>query len=155
MKKLITILILPLTIISLGTIPKWWWVYPEDAPDIMVWGFPMPYAGDGFHTSMSFQIFSLELLGDLIIHFIFWYSMILLLKKAIGHFELKKIIWIPLTSIATLTLLTWLFIAIMPDTQFGLKRTWDMEVRQTGFRILWQASPRPDYTVDPSRIKEE
>ena len=64
-------LILPLSIISLTIFTKWWYILPVDAPDSMMYGFPIPYSCNGWHTSLSYQIFIFEFIVDLLIHFAF------------------------------------------------------------------------------------
>ncbi len=67
------IILIPVTIISFAVFTKWWFTVPVDAPDTMYWGFPFAFVGEGWHTSMSLQIFVMELIADLIFYFLFWY----------------------------------------------------------------------------------
>ena len=46
----------------------WWFALPIDGPDKFYWGFPFAFLGEGFHTSMSYQFFILELIADFIIY---------------------------------------------------------------------------------------
>ncbi|MEM6768710.1 MAG: hypothetical protein AAF655_27470, partial [Bacteroidota bacterium] len=61
MKQLIWRLVIPLTIISFFLVTKWWFVAVEDAPDSWMYGFPFPYLCEGWHTSLSLQVFLKEL----------------------------------------------------------------------------------------------
>lgn len=76
-------LVLPLTLISFVLWTKWWMVYtlPVDGPDIIMVGFPLTYAGDGWHTSMSLQIFFLEFSFDLLVYFLFWFAVIWVIDR--------------------------------------------------------------------------
>jgi len=72
-KQLTWKLILPLTVISFATCNKWWYVFPVDAPDTMLTGFPFRYVGPDWHTSMSLQIFIMEFAIDILVYFTFWF----------------------------------------------------------------------------------
>jgi hypothetical protein len=91
-KDLVKKLVLPLTFISFALWTKWWMVYalPIDAPDIIMVGFPLTYAGDGWHTSLSLQIFFLELLIDLLTYFLFWLVVILLVDRFVVKIRVNK-----------------------------------------------------------------
>ena len=89
-KQLTWRLILPLTIISFGTFTKWWYVLPGDAPDTMMVGFPLAFAGDGWFTSMSLQIFLIEFIVDFIIYFLFWFLIVLLIRRILTQINISK-----------------------------------------------------------------
>jgi hypothetical protein len=78
-------MVLPLTVISFGTITKWWYALPVDAPDTMFTGFPFAYACPGWHTSMSLQIFVTEFIIDFLTYFLLWFVLIF----CIDHFVTK------------------------------------------------------------------
>ena len=90
-KQLTWRLTLPLTIISFGLFTKWWYVLPVDAPDTMMAGFPFAFVGDGWFTSMSVQIFLIELCADFIIYFLFWLVIVFFAKRILTHFTISKI----------------------------------------------------------------
>ena|SRR6478609_5197609 len=143
MKTLIWKLILPITLITFTLFTKWWYVLPEDAPDSMMLGFPIPYACTGWHTSMSLQIFLLEFLFDLFVYFIFWYLLVWLIRKYITPIKTNPIVTISLISVASLCTLLLLFIAYWPDNIIKLKRSFKFEVHQTGYKFIWEGSKRP------------
>lgn len=137
--------IIPLSIISFGVITKWWYALPADAPDTLYIGFPFPYAGDGWHTSMSLQIFVLELLVDFFLYFIFWFTVIFLVSKYLTQIIIYKAVAIGLWSIAGLFMLWALFVLSFPEHVFHVRRSYDMEIMETGYRFIWQDIERPDY----------
>jgi len=71
MKKTLFTILLPIIITSMLIFTKWWYVLPVDGPDVLFWGFPFAFIGEGFHTSMSFQIFLLNWLADVLCYTIF------------------------------------------------------------------------------------
>ena len=155
MKKLIFKLVLPLTLISVGLFTKWWYVSPDNAPDIILWGFPLPFAGDGFQTSMSLQIFVMELIIDLLVFFCFWFLVVFSINRFIIKIRVKKIITILVLSLAGFFLTNAIFDAWWPDNMIKIKRDWNMETMETGYKFIWQKQPRPDYTLNPPRIRKE
>lgn len=111
MKQLSWKLVLPLTILSLTIFTKWWYVLPVDAPDSMMYGFPIPYACDGWHTSLSYQFFIFEFIADFLIHFLFWFFVTVLINRFIIKIKLHKIVTISLLCIAGLFASGLIFIA--------------------------------------------
>jgi hypothetical protein len=144
MKKLIWTLILPLTVISFTVVTKWWYVLPVDAPDSMMIGFPFPYVCDGWHTSMSLQIFFLELLIDLLIYFCFWFIIVFCVDKFIVKIKLYKVVSILLLTIGGLFTFCLTYIACMPDNLFYVKRNFDIDILATGHKFMWDGNPRPE-----------
>jgi len=74
MAKLISSLVLPLTIIFFGAITKWRYVAVEDGPNEFLHGFPLPFMCRGWHTSLSLQIF----VSELVFNFFFISTLVLL-----------------------------------------------------------------------------
>lgn len=145
MKQLTWKLILPLTVISFGTITKWWYALPVDAPDTLYSGFPFPFVGDGWHTSMSLQIFVLELFADFLIYFLFWFTVIFCVNKFWTKIKTNKIVTIGLWTISGLIIIGASCIASFPEHIFYIKRPYDMEIMETGFKFVWEHTDRPDY----------
>ncbi|NHM07504.1 hypothetical protein G4D82_09755 [Flavobacterium sp. CYK-4] len=144
MKKLIWKLILPFTIISFVVFRKWWYVFPVDAPDSMMAGFPLPYVCDGWFTSMSNQFFVMELIIDLVVYFLFWSLLIFIINRFFLKIQVPKILMIFLMSISMLIVCCFIFIASMRENIFILKRDFDVEVKETGYNFIWQNTQRPD-----------
>jgi hypothetical protein len=145
MKQLTFKLILPLTVISFATITKWWYALPVDAPDTLYSGFPFPFVGDGWHTSMSLQIFVLELFANFFIYFLFWFLVVFCVNKYLTRIRTYKIVTIALWTISGLIILGASYIASFPEHIFHFKRPYDMEIMDTGYKFIWQHTERPDY----------
>lgn len=145
MKQLTFKLILPLTVISFATITKWWYVLPIDAPDTLYSGFPLPFVGDGWHTSMSLQIFILELVTDFLIYFLFWFLVLFCVNKYLSTIKTYKIVTVGLLTISGIIILGASYIASVPEHRFYFKRPYQMEIMQTGYKFIWQHTERPDY----------
>lgn len=118
---------------------------PFDAPDTLYSGFPFPFVGDGWHTSMSLQIFVLELFADFLIYFLFWFTVIFCVNKYLTKIRTHKIVTIGLWSISGLIILGASYIASFPEHVFHFKRPYEMEVMETGYKFFWQHTERPDY----------
>ncbi len=76
MKALTFKIVVPLTVISFTLFTKWWSALPIDAPETTFIGFPFAYTGRGWHTSLSHQVFVVELIADITIYFSFWLLLI-------------------------------------------------------------------------------
>lgn len=142
-KGLTFTLILPLTIISFGTITKWWYALPVDAPDTLYSGFPFPFVGDGWNTSMSLQIFILEFLVDLSVYFLFWFMLVFCIHRFVTSIRPHKIFTTGLWTIAGLIIFWATFIASFPENRFYLRRSYDMEIIETGYKFVWKQTDRP------------
>jgi hypothetical protein len=152
MKQLTWRIILPLTITTFGTITKWWYVLPEDAPDTMMAGFPLAFISEGWHTSMSLQIFFLEFLFDFIVYFLFWFLLIISIDKYLTRIKIAKLLTGILWTFSTLIIAIAFWIAGFPEHIFSIKRDWDMKVLVTGYKLTWKHQDRPDYSkYDPNK----
>lgn len=145
-KKLIWRLILPLTIILFGTVTKWWYVLPVDAPDTMMVGFPFAFAADGWHTSMSLQIFVLEFLVDFIIYFLFCFVFVFFFHRYMKKINISKWLTGLLWTFSVIIFAIAVFIASFPEQTFEIRRDWDRQVMVTGFKFTWTHQDRPDFT---------
>jgi hypothetical protein len=155
MKQLTFKLILPLTIISFATITQWWYALPVDAPDTFYSGFPFPYVGEGWHTSMSLQIFVLELCVDFFIYFLIWFVLLFLINKYLTKIKTYKIATIGLWTISGIMIFGASYIASFSENVFRFKRTYDMEIIESGFKFVWQDTERPDYYKYGPKKKNE
>jgi hypothetical protein len=145
MKRLTFELTLPLTIISFATITKWWYTLPDDAPDTLFSGFPFPFIGDGWHTSMSYQIFVFEMIVDFIIYFLFWFMLVFFVSRYLTKIRIHKIVSFGLWTISGVIILGASYIANFPEHIFYFKRTYDMEIMETGYKFFWQPTERLEY----------
>tara|TARA_R110002073_G_scaffold313380_2_gene485283 strand:+ start:50592 stop:51005 length:414 start_codon:yes stop_codon:yes gene_type:complete len=135
MKKLIWKLVIPLTVISFGLLfTKSWYVFVVDGPNVYMNGFPLIWESPGFHTSMSSQIFVVELLFDFLIYFLFWYTMVFLFNRFLFKIKIHTIVH-ALLILATLFTLV-LYAAIPGEVEFKLSRDFDIEVKSTTIDIL-------------------
>ncbi|MCU0436662.1 MAG: hypothetical protein MUC49_02025 [Raineya sp.] len=144
MKILIFRFIIPLTIISFIFFTKWWFVLPNDAPHTMLSGFPFPFVGDGWHTSLSLQFFIIEFILDFLIYFLFWYLLIFLINRFIIQIRIPKNLFIVLWSISLIFIFLSFYIVINSEPAFDIKRDWDMQILETGYKPLWKHQEKPD-----------
>lgn len=125
-------------------ITKWWFALPVDGPDKLYWGFPFPFMGEGFHTSMSYQFFVIEFIVDFAIYVLVWTLLLFILSKSLEnmymHKVLSKIIW----SLAIVLIVGFSFYMRISNPMFHIKRSYDWNVLQTGYIFIWQTTPRPD-----------
>ncbi len=145
MKNLILKLVIPLTIISFVIFTKWWYALPTDAPDTMFYGFPFAYTCQGWHTSMSLQIFILEFLADFIIYFLFWIVLIFLIHKFLIKLKPNKFLTIFLWIICGFIIVFESLILSNKDNVFALKKPFEIKVFETGYKFIWEREKRPDY----------
>jgi hypothetical protein len=141
MKKLVWRLVIPLTVISFTLFTKWWHTLPVDAPDTVFTGFPFPYVCNGWHTSMSLQVFVLEFISDLLIYFVFWFTIIFFVNRYIKPIKVPNILAIVLLSITLAIAGYSIWIASFKDNIFYTRRNFDMEIIKTGYKFIWQDQP--------------
>ena len=146
-------IILPLTIISFATFTKWWYVLPDDAPDTMMAGFPLAFVSDGWHTSMSLQIFLFEFIVDFLIYFLFWFLLIFIIDRYLTQIKVSKILRMLLWTLSALIFTVAIIIASMPDQIIKVKRDWDMQIMTTGYKLTWKNQERPDFNKYAPRKK--
>jgi hypothetical protein len=137
-------LVLPLTIISFAIFTKWWYVEIDDYREILR-GFPIPFVCPGWHTSMSLQIFVLELIVDVLVYFLFWFFIIMTATKTVKSFYVPKSVTITLLVTSGLVTIILTLLAINPDNIYSTTRPFDIEIMETGYRFMWQDNTRPDY----------
>ena len=138
MRPLTWKLILPLTVISLATVTKWWYVIPVDAPHTKMAGFPLAFVSNGWHTSMSLQIFVTEFIVDFLTYFLFWFLLIVIIDRYVIRVKVSRIVTVTLVTLTGLILIMTVMVLTMPDHLIKVKRDWDMEVMATGYKLTWQ-----------------
>lgn len=153
LKQLTKQLILPLTIISFGTITKWWAVLPVDAPETMMAGFPFAFVSDGWHTSLSLQIFVFELLIDFLLYFLFWFTVISLINRYLINISTSRIFTGILWTVSGMMFALAIWVASITEPIFHPKRTWDMKILKTGFKFTWTHLSIPDVLELEPNIK--
>ena len=144
MKHLILKLVLPLTLFSFVFVTKWAYVLPEDAPDDMLFGFPLPYRCSGWHTSLSEQYFLMEMTFDLLVYFIIWLALIYLVNRLIAVRPNRAIV-AALWLVTVLSLVFPVLRALNPDNVFKTKRDFKYQEFDTGVHFMWDSETNPDY----------
>ena len=116
---------------------------PVDSVDTVYEGFPLPFVGPGWHTSLSLQIFVLELIFDFLIYFLFWFILIFCINRFLIKIKVNKFVVIGLWTFSIFIL--FFNACIYSNNVFYLKRPYDMEIIETGYKFIWQNIERPDY----------
>jgi hypothetical protein len=156
MKKQVWKLALPLSIILMFSFTKWWYTLPEDAPDTAFTGFPLAFVCNGWHTSMSLQIFVMEFLIDWLIYFAATYLLIWLIMQYLHLNKIPKRLAIPSILVAMLIAVFSIWVASFTENLFYVKRNFKMEVIATGYMFIWQHNPANDYyKFHPESKKEQ
>lgn len=145
MKLLTFKIVIPVTIISFATFTKWWYALPVDAPDTMFTGFPFPFVCNGWHTSLSLQIFMTELIIDLLAYFLFWLILIFVVNRFLTKIKPNKLLSICLWALSGFIIGFAILLAANRDNLFYVKRPFNIEVMKTGYQFGWQQIQRPDY----------
>ncbi len=145
MKPLVFRFVIPLTIISFVSFTKWWYALPVDAPDTMFTGFPFIFMCPGWHTSMSLQIFVIEFLLDLLTYFLFWFVLLFCVDRYVNTIRTHKIATICLWILSSFFIAFGILVASNKDNIFFLKRPYEVEVLETGYRFVWENVVRPDF----------
>lgn len=127
-------------------ITKWWFASPIDGPDKLYWGFPFPFLGEGFHTSMSLQFFVLEFLADFLVYSIVIFLLVLSFTKWFPTLLVSKIFTNTIWVLSLILLTGFSFIVLTSDPNVKLKRNYDLRVMETGHVFIFQATTRPDIT---------
>lgn len=138
MKRLLFDIIFPLTLILFGTVTKWWRVALVDAPDDILIGFPLPYVCSGWHTSLSLQIFILELCIDLATYVASTATIVFIIHRFVTAINVPKPFVIVLYATATLFLFFFAVIGANPDNIFYWRNPFDFKVLETGIRFNLQ-----------------
>jgi hypothetical protein len=130
-------LVIPLTIISFGTITKWWYVKIDDYSETLR-GFPFPFVCSGWHTSLSLQLFVLELIADVLVYFAFWFSLTLIATKTIRSFKISNTTAAVVLTVSGLFIIALVLLAINPDNIYSTIRPFDIKIEETGYGFLWK-----------------
>jgi hypothetical protein len=120
---------------------KWWYAVPVDGPDKYYWGFPLAFAGEGFHTSGSLQLFLLEFVVDVVFHVVCLLSVFhLCLRLNIQPFKNK---WVPRIAWvgAVLCIICAMTLLCVSNPVIHAKRPYLWEVRASGYKFIWQQTP--------------
>ncbi len=155
MRKLTLKLIFPLSVISFAVITKWWYALPVDGPGSMFAGFPFPFVCEGWHTSMALQFFGTEFLLDIFIYFTFWFIVIFCVDRFWKKVNPNKLTTILLWLVTGLIIATSALIASNKNNLFYVRRPFNIEVMETGYKFIWQRIERPgSYKYHPEKKKQ-
>ncbi|WP_269234757.1 hypothetical protein [Flavobacterium flavigenum] len=144
-KKRLLSLALPLTFICFILFTKWWIVDVIDGADGVMYGFPLIYKSPVFYTSITEQFFVVELIFDLIIYFIAVLGTLYFVNRYIIEIKFQKpFLWV-IQSIAILLFCLELFVVIALEDDFLIKRDFDIELKQTGFKFYFSNEERNEY----------
>lgn len=141
MKQVIKLTI-PLSVLLFSTITKWWYTFPDDAPDTIFEGFPMIYKGPGWHTSLCLQIFIIPLFIDLITYTVITWLIVYLVNRFVIAVKIHKIVSMVLYVTATIWGAVYMLIAANPDNAWYINRPWRVQVLDTGYQFAWQQPDR-------------
>ena len=135
MRKLIFRLTLPLTLISFGIITKWSYGIVIDGTDEFLYGFPLIYKCDGFHTSLSTQYFLTEMIVNLLTYFALWLILTLILNRIWTiniPKRISKIFWIGYSVL----FLGFIYLSNDLDDQYSTKRDFEIKIFDSGISIF-------------------
>lgn len=144
MKQIPIKLTVPLTIICMFLVTKWWYAIPVDGPDKLFWGFPLAFMGEGFHTSMSLQFFILEFLADFMVYFTVVFLLVVAFMKWFPTIQISKIFTKTIWVLTSILFLGFSYILTTSNPIIKIKRDYDWKVLQTGSVLIWQKTPRPN-----------
>lgn len=144
LKTLTLKLVIPLAIVSFVLFTKWWYTLPVDAPGTMYRGFPFPYIGSAWHTSLAFQFFVIEFIADVLVYFLIVLSLVLFVNRYLITVKVHKGLTILLWSLSAIVLGFSLLICSSGNNIFYIKRPYHMEIKHTGYQFLWNEVQRPE-----------
>ena len=124
-----------MTLISFGIITKWSYGIVIDGTDEFLYGFPLIYKCDGFHTSLSTQYFLTEMLINLLTYFAFWLIITLILNqiwKINITKRIAKIFWIGFGIL----FLGFAYLSNDLDDRYLINREFDVEIFDSGITIF-------------------
>lgn len=143
LKQLAIQFTVPLSIITLVVVTKWWYVLPVDARHTFYWGFPLACVGEGWHTSGALQFFVLEGLADILIHFLLWFVLTSIFFRMARLQRVPKFVSGTLWSTAILIMCIGGIIIAHAHPTIYLKRDYDWKIIHTGYTFVWQRTPLP------------
>lgn len=143
MRKFVTRLVLPVTILAFSLFTMRWHIFVEDMGNEVMYGFPFIYKCRGWHTSVSTQYFVLEFIADFITYFMICFAIIYIIRRWI-KFRIARTVSLLLWVTATLAITVNEFWLMMPETVYHIKRKFEVKVDDTGFHFNWQSTERPE-----------
>lgn len=111
--------------------------------------------GDALHTSLACQFFVLEMFFDWLFYFGTWFIVIFGINRFLRKITIHKASVVVLFGTTALSMIFPILVICNPDNVFHLKRDFDMEVMETGYRFIWQYTARPDYYKYHPEMKKQ
>ena len=143
MKTLTLKLVLPLTIILFFGINKWWYVDVIDGNDEIMYGFPLIYTCNAFHTSLASQYFILEYIADLLFYFLIIWLLAFVLHKYFNLKSIPKLFFCNLLAISILIAFTQIVMFVVLDNTFDWIRDFDINYKSSGVNFFFDYKERP------------
>ena len=143
MKTLTLKLVLPLTIILFFVINKWWYVDVIDGTDEIMYGFPLIYTCDAFHTSLASQYFVLEYILDLLVYFLIIWTIVYALYKWFNLKSISKSVFYGLLFICIPIAFTQIVMFVVLDNTFDWIRDFDIIYKTSGVDLFFKFKERP------------
>lgn len=140
-------MVLPLTIISFGIFTKWWYVEIDGEFHEFLTGFPLPYYCPGWHTSLSYQIFILAFIIDLLAYFIFWFFVVYFINRFIKNLEVSGLILIILFSVSILFTALGVLKAINSDNIYTFEKEFESVTLKSVYKFSWEKKPDLRYDL--------
>ncbi|PXY41043.1 hypothetical protein DMB65_08775 [Flavobacterium cheongpyeongense] len=144
-KNRLLTLALSLTIIIFILFTKWWIADVVDGTDGIMYGFPLIYKSPAFYTSMANQYFLMALVIDFFVYFMAVFAFLFLINKFFFEIRLNKKQLLTIYAIATVLFGIEILFATVFESRFLIKRDFDIEVKQTGFKFYLSEEERKIY----------
>ncbi len=141
-KRLIINFVLPISILLFGTITKWQYVAVIDGPNEFIYGFPFSFICSGWHTSMSLQIFVLELFMDFSLYFIICLALTIFFDRYLKQMAIPKIVKYFFYCSTLCALIIFAIVLSNSENIIKLKKDFDYEVIKCGYKFIWQKDQR-------------
>lgn len=106
-------------------------------------GYPIAFVSDGWHTSMSLQIFVSELVVDFCIYFSIWFVLIFFVKRLVIKMDISTLLTGMLWACSTVIFAMAIWVASNPDHIIQIRRDWDMKILDTGYKFTWTHKDNP------------
>ncbi|MDT0558324.1 hypothetical protein RM697_06690 [Ichthyenterobacterium sp. W332] len=135
-------IVIPLSIICFTIFNKWWYVVPVDAPKSFMYGFPLISVSEGWHTSMSLQIFLLEYFINYLLFFVVTLLLTFYFDRFIMEIRFSRVWIVPLYFISVIIIVLNIYVASMTENIIKVKRDFEIEIQKTGFNFIWQNRDR-------------
>lgn len=108
-----------------------------------MYGFPLIYTCNAFHTSLASQYFILEYLFDLWVYFVVIWLLVYVLHKYFNLKSVTKTVFYGLLIICIPIVFTQVFMFVVLDNTFDWIRGFDVDYRASGLNFFFEYKERP------------